>query len=154
MKKKLRLLGLGLLAVFIAIQFVRPARNISTAPTPNDIARKYQAPDDVQRVLTRACYDCHSNHTRYPWYAEIQPVGWWLTHHANEGKSQVNFSAFGLLTRKRAASRLEAIVDAVSDGVMPLKSYTWLHPEARLTDAEKALLTNWAEELAAKIKHP
>ena len=142
---------LGLLVVFIAAQFWRPARNISSAPGPNDINIKHPVPDKVQALLKRACYDCHSNNTHYPWYAEVQPVRWWLDRHIHKGQEELNFSAFASYTTKRATRRLEEIADEVADHRMPLKAYTWMHPEARLTPDEIKLLVDWAEELRDEI---
>ena len=141
----------GLVLLFIAAQFVRPAKNISQATAPNDINTKYTLPAEVRTLLQRACYDCHSNQTHYPWYAEIQPVGWWLAKHVHDGKEHLNFSEFGTYTLKRSVSKLDQISDEVSQHAMPLPSYTWGHPEARLTAAEIKLLTDWADNLRDEI---
>ena len=91
-----------------------------------------------------ACYDCHSNTTRYPWYANIQPVGWWLASHVNDGKQHLNFSEFAAYSPKRAAKKFDQIIDEVTDREMPLASYKLGHPDARLTNAQSKLLTDWA----------
>ena len=148
------MIGKFLLAAAVllgALQFVRPARNSATAPGADDINVKYPVPANVQGLLQRACYDCHSNNTHYPWYANVQPVGWWLTRHVNDGKRHLNFSAFGAYTAKRAASKLGEISDEVAQHSMPLKSYTWMHPEARLTAAEIKLISDWADALHDEI---
>src|SRR5579859_128630 len=98
---------LGLVVVFVAIQFVRPAKNLSPAAGPNDVTAKVTVPADVQRVLAKACYDCHSDNTRYPWYAEVQPVGWWLASHIKNGKRHLNFSEFGAYDAKHAQRKLQ-----------------------------------------------
>lgn len=141
----------GLLAVFIAAQFFRPEKNLSAAPSLHDISVKHEVPADVRDLIKRACYDCHSNSTNYPWYAEIQPFGWWLAQHVSDGKEHLNFSEFSTYSVKRASNKLDQIYDEVSEGTMPLKSYTWGHPEARLTPAEIKLLTEWAETLRDDI---
>ena len=142
---------LVLLVLFVAAQFVRPAKNLSTAESPNDLAVKHAVPADVKKLLVRACYDCHSNRTHYPWYAEVQPVGWWLAQHVKDGKEHLNFSEFGTYSVKRSVSKLEQISDEVSQHAMPLPSYTWGHPEARLTSAEVKQLTDWADALRDEI---
>jgi len=146
---KKALLGLGLL--FVAAQFIRPAKNISLTADTGDISTKFAVPPEVKRVLQNACYDCHSNRTRYPWYAEIQPVGWWLAKHVKDGKEHLNFSEFATYTVKRSVSKLDQISDEVSQQAMPLPSYKWGHPEARLTAAEMKLLTDWADNLHDEI---
>lgn len=75
-----------LLAVFIIIQFFHPQHNISAEPQPNNITKLYVANEEIQNIFKTSCYDCHSNNTKYPWYAKIQPVDWWLSDHIDEGK--------------------------------------------------------------------
>lgn len=145
MKRKLQFAGVVLLVALIAIQFVHPALNRSTTASPHDIATKYPVPTEVAGLLRRACYDCHSNNTHYPWYAAVQPVGWWLTSHVNDGKRHLDFSEFATYPTKRARSKFGEVADEVDQRSMPLKSYTWMHPEARLTPAEIKLLVDWAE---------
>ncbi len=141
-----------LLIVLIIIQFFHPAKNISTAHSPNDIAVVYNEPDNVRTILNKACNDCHSNNTRYPWYNNIQPVAWWLNDHVQEGKHELNFNEFGTYPIRRQYHKLEDVTDEVKEGDMPLGSYTLIHTGARLTDEEKATLTNWANSIRATIK--
>ena len=142
-RRLLPVLALGL----VAIQFVRPVRNIAAAPSPDDLSVKYPLPAEVRRLLEQACYDCHSNTTRYPWYESVQPVAWWIDYHVRSGKAQLNFSEFGAYSAKRAARKLDTLVNEVEQGGMPLPSYTWLHPAARLTAEQKKQLTAWADAL-------
>lgn len=142
---------LGLVAVFAAIQFVRPAKNDSP-DGPDALAAKYPPPPAVKQLLETSCYDCHSNRTRYPWYAEIQPVGWWLASHVSDGKDQLNFSEFAAYPEHRRAKKLQSVSDEVTDRSMPLPSYTWIHRDAKLTAAQIKTLADWAEALADKIE--
>src|SRR5476651_1353247 len=142
---------IGFIAVFGALQFFRPAKNDMPAG-PDDLAAKYPPPPAVKQMLETACYDCHSNHTRYPWYAQVQPVGWWLASHINDAKEQLNFSEFASYTEHRRAKKLQSLSDEVTDRSMPLPSYTWIHRDAKLTDAQIMLLADWAEALADKIE--
>jgi hypothetical protein len=144
-------LFLGLALLFLAIQFVRPAKNLSPAPGPQDITTKVAVPADMQRVFTKACYDCHSDHTRYPWYAEVQPAGWWLASHIHDGKEHLNFSEFGAYNAKTADRKLKQIAREVDDGSMPLNSYTWIHRDAILTTAEIKLIDDWADAARTQI---
>ncbi|HTL68673.1 MAG TPA: heme-binding domain-containing protein [Lacunisphaera sp.] len=152
MKPFLRRLAAGLGVALLLAQLWRPARNEAPPGGPNDIAAKHAVPPPVQALLQRACYDCHSNHTRYPWYAEVQPVRWWLDDHISEGKRHLNFSEFGTYTDRRAAKKLDEIVDEVGGHTMPLTSYKWMHRDARLTPADTKLLTDWADGLRAEIE--
>src|SRR5471032_791043 len=108
MKRKIKMVLLGLLPILVAIQFARPTKNLGGPPGPNDLMVKYAPPPAVRQVLTVACYDCHSNHTRYPWYAEVQPVGWWLESHVNDAKHAVNFSEFATYSTKRQLRTLDS----------------------------------------------
>lgn len=141
---------LGLAVLLAATQFVRPARNLAATASPNDINVRYPVSPAVQPLLRRSCHDCHSNNTRYPWYAEVQPVRWWLDRHINDAKRHLNFSEYGAYPAKRAAKKAEEIASELKEHKMPLPSYLWLHPEARLTDAEVALLTDWSRQLHAQ----
>ncbi len=145
---------LVLAVLLVAAQFIRPAKNLGAVVGPNDLNAKYPVPPAVKTLLARACYDCHSNHTRYPWYAEVQPVGWWLSQHVNDGRRHLNFSEFGAYPEKRAAKKLEQVSDEVDQHTMPLSSYTWVHADARLTSAETKLLVDWADSLHDKINGP
>jgi len=145
---------LGLAVIFVGLQAFRPARNVSVAAPftgQDDITVLFPPPADVKQILATSCYDCHSNQTRYPWYAEVQPVGWWLADHIREARRNVNFAEFGAYTRKRQMKKLEALCDEVRDRAMPLKSYTVLHRDARLTDAQITALCNWAEAAEDRI---
>jgi hypothetical protein len=140
------------LVVLLALaQLVRPERNLGTAEGPNYIGLKHPVSPELRGLLQRACYNCHSNHTTYPWYAEIQPVGWWLAYHVKDGRRHFNLSEFGTYNAKREAEKLKETAGEVREGGMPLPSYTWMHPEARLTEAERKLIIDWAEAAKAGL---
>ncbi|WP_207492294.1 heme-binding domain-containing protein [Aridibaculum aurantiacum] len=154
--KILKKLLLVLLVAFIIIQFFRPEKNIQTTPSPNDLVAHYTVPADVQNVLYKACYDCHSNHTNYPWYANVQPVAWWLDDHIQEGKKELNFSEFAGYRLRRQYHKFEETIEQVKEGEMPLDSYTKLHSEAKLTQQERELLVSWAGNMmeSMRAKYP
>lgn len=143
---------IGLLVVLVVIQFIRPERNISELPSQNDIRVHYSVPANVESVLKRACYDCHSNNTNYPWYANIQPVLWWLQDHIEEGKEELNFSEFATYSAKKADHKLDEVIEMVEEEEMPLESYTYIHKDAILSSSEKKLLMDWAADLRKMIK--
>lgn len=144
-----------LFAALVVIQFFPSAKNVSTtAPGPNDITVLYPTPPAVKAILAESCYDCHSDHTRYPWYTRIQPVGWWMQHHVNEGIAELNFSQFGTYPPKRAAKKMNETIKETKDREMPLTSYLLVHREARLTEAQIQELVNWADGIRARIPAP
>ncbi len=152
MKKALRYSGIALGIAFFAVQFFQPPRNLGEPEGPRSIVAQHKVPADVQQILRRSCYDCHSNRTAYPWYASVQPVGWWLYDHVKEGKRELNFSEFAGYDTKRAVRRLQSTADEVRERHMPLSSYLLVHRDAKLSVAEVTRLTTWAEDLADELE--
>ncbi len=142
----------GVTVVVVCMQFFTPKRNISTSVSQAGIASVFTTPQEVQSILTKACNDCHSNNTVYPWYSNIQPVGWWLQHHVNEGKGELNFDSFAVYSPRRQHHKLEELEEMVEHGDMPLPSYTWIHKNAILTEAEKQTLLSWSKSIRAEMQ--
>ena len=147
----LKKIALVLLIVFIAIQFIQPAHNNSDQVLPTDFAKIYVVPDSVRSILQNACYDCHSNNTRYPWYSNIQPMAWMMARHIKGGKEKLNFSDFGSNTIRKQVSKLKEIINQVKDGEMPLSSYKLMHKNARLSQADKTLIMDWMQKKADSL---
>ncbi len=137
---------LVLSVVIIAIQFVQPARNQNRQVLDADITRLYMVPENVKAVLKTSCYDCHSNNTNYPWYANVQPGGWWLASHIKKGKAELNFDEFRNYSKRRRQSKLKSIASSIEDGTMPLPSYTLIHKNAKLSKEDKTLLLSWVKK--------
>jgi hypothetical protein len=102
--------------------------------------------------MKTTCYDCHSEETKTPWYAQVAPFSWWINDHINEGKEHLNFSAFGTYSAKKAAHKMEECYEELEKGEMPLTSYTITHADARLSDEQKATLINWFKSVEKKYK--
>ncbi len=147
MKKKLKLLGWILIAALVVCQFIQPTMNESTAASAHGLADSYPVSKDVAVILSTSCYDCHSNNTKSMFYMRIQPVGWWVMDHINEGKEELNFDEFGAYSLRRQYHKLEEIAEMVEEGEMPLTSYTLIHGEAELSDAQKTSLVEWADAM-------
>lgn len=145
-----------LLIAFIVIQFFRPKKNVSAQTSRNDITTLYTVPGDVKQILDKACNDCHSNNTRYPWYAEVQPVAWWLADHVEEGKHELNYSEFASYSLRKQYHKLEETEEMVKEKHMPLNSYLWMHKDADLTEQERQRLTEWSVGVRKEMeaKHP
>jgi hypothetical protein len=142
---------IGLLVVLVALQAFRPEKNLS-GDASKDISTLYPVPQDVQAILDRSCADCHTNKTNYPWYAEIQPVAWWLNDHVVDGKKHFNLNNFGNLRLAIQNHKLEECIEQVKEGEMPLESYTLIHTDAKLSENDKALITNWAQGIMDTLK--
>lgn len=141
-----------LLGVLLIIQFFRPAPNVSAAVNDHDIMKAYPASPEVQAILQRACNDCHSNNTVYPWYSKIQPVAWWLDNHIKEGKRELNFSEFLGYRIARQYKKIGEVAEEVNEGDMPLSSYTLVHTNAKLSAGEKKQLNDWCDGVRAAIQ--
>ncbi|MDF2188664.1 heme-binding domain-containing protein [Paraflavitalea sp. CAU 1676] len=150
--RALKKIAWGLLIVLVLLQFIPRSVNKSEKTTPADIANNYQVPVQVQLLLKKACYDCHSNNTRYPWYADLQPFRLLLDQHVRDGKEELNFSEYGSYSKKRQFNKLRSIGESLEKGTMPLKSYRIMHADARLTEAEKAVVLKWVEDTRRLIK--
>ena len=111
--------GFVLLAILILIQFVNTNNNNGEAYGPDDITQSVFVSDGVKAVLEKSCFDCHSNHTGYPWYARIQPLGFWIQHHVNEGKEELNFSEFKAYRYKRKLRKMKEMEEQLNEKEMP-----------------------------------
>jgi len=142
MVKKI-LIGLGVL--LIIIQFIRPKKNVSSEVAP-DFSDMYEVPAEVSNLLQVSCFDCHSNNTEYPWYSNVEPVGWWLNGHIKDGKRGLNFSELTHLPLFVQNHKFDEIIEHVKEKEMPLPSYTMLglHPGANLSGEQRTLIMDWA----------
>lgn len=151
MKKKILW---GIVIILVVMQFIRPDHNTQEAGVVNAqaINQVYQMPENVHAVLKRVCYNCHSNNSEYPWYASVMPVGYWLNHHIEEGKEHLNFDEFGSYDLGKQDKKLKHVESAIQKGWMPLDSYKWMHPEAKMTDAEKESIMSWLAQTRKEIQ--
>jgi hypothetical protein len=145
--KRHRKTWIFLIIVVTIIQFIQPKKNISIPLAESDISRVYSIPVEIHRMLTEKCYDCHSNHTKYPWYFNIQPIGWWFAANIYKGKLHLNFSEFKNYQSDKARLQLEAIIEKISDRAMPFKGLVLLHPYREITEDDEKAIHAWATAL-------
>ncbi len=129
--------------LFVVIQFFRIDKDNPSYAASDDFMTVENAPKEIQVIMEKACYDCHSHQTEYPWYSNVAPVSWWLRHHIDEGREHLNFSEWAGYDAERREHKLEEMAEEVEEGEMPLNSYTWTHAGARLTDEEREMLVEW-----------
>jgi hypothetical protein len=146
----LKRLLLFALVVLLVLQFVGPARTNPASDPANSLATKVTIPPDVNALLTRACRDCHSNATRWPWYAYVAPVSWLVISDVNHGREHYNLSNW-TETSEEGADLLDEMCQEVKEGKMPLPRYLLMHSEAKLTDADRKLLCDWSNAAAAQM---
>ncbi len=135
---KSRLVIVSLAGVFVALQFVPVER--SNPPVSGDVA----APPPVDAILRRSCYDCHSNETRWPWYAKVAPVSWLVARDVNHGREHLNFSEWAPLPAGKKRHKLKEVWEEVEEGEMPLAIYLFMHGDAKVAPDELGAIHDWA----------
>lgn len=143
--KILKKILLLLLVAFIIAQFFGPDKNEGSLESITAFVNETSPSDEVMTTMKTACFDCHSNHTRYPWYNNITPVNYWLADHVNHGKGHLNFSEWDTYSVKKKDHKLEEVIEMVEKKEMPLPSYTWTHKDAILTEKQTNDLIAWAK---------
>lgn len=145
MKKHLtaKKISILILALLLVIQVFRIDKTIQPLDESKDFIALTSANNDIKNILITACYDCHSNQPVYPWYTNVAPISWWIKHHINEGSHHLNFSIWGDYSDKRKHHKLEECIEMIEEGEMPMTSYTLMHKEAKLTDAQKLQLISF-----------
>ena len=139
------------MAIFIIIQFI-PTGKPSNQPSPGkDLFEVTEIPQDVGLLMKNACYDCHSQKVKFPWYSNVAPMSWLVARDIKEARENLDFSKWGYFSKKEKLKALDKIGDEVGEKKMPIPMYTLMHAEARLTQAERDAIVNWAEGLAEKI---
>jgi hypothetical protein len=154
--QKLKWILIIVAAAILLVQFYRPPKNISSTTPTTAIAQHFPVPQTIQTVFQRSCNDCHSNNTVYPWYAEMQPLGWWLNKHIRDGKKGVNFDEYAGYRLMKQYHRFNDIIEQVQEDKMPLPSYLVIHRYAKLTAGETDELVQWCTAMrdSMKAKYP
>ncbi|WP_338730952.1 heme-binding domain-containing protein [Mangrovimonas cancribranchiae] len=150
MKNTLKKILFLLLAVFVIAQFFGPEKNDGDLVTLEPFLAETNPPEDVKLILKETCFDCHSSVTRYPWYSKITPVNYWLNGHIEHGKEELDFSKWESYSAKKKAHKLEEVAELVEKKEMPLESYTWVHKEAKLSDAQIDAVVAWVNKVKFK----
>lgn len=150
--KILKKILLFLLIIFLAAQFFRPDKNEGELRSLDFFVKETKPTENVHKILKQACFDCHSNVTKYPWYSSITPLNYWIADHIEHGKEELNFSNWKTYSVKRKEHKFEEIWEEVEKKHMPLDSYTWMHSEAKLSSDQIELVINWAKQVQASYK--
>jgi hypothetical protein len=139
MMKWIKKIVMFLVIALVAMQFIPVERS-----NPSD-RNQITTPPEVKTILRRACYDCHSNETRWPWYARVAPISFWLSHDVKEGRKEVNFSIWDRYDERRKNRKLKEIVKEVKDGDMPPWYYVPVHADAKLSQGDGEAIVKWAK---------
>lgn len=152
-KKILKIIVIIILVLFVIAQFIpKHNDNNGTITGANFLGNKYPIPANVENIFRTGCYDCHSDHTRYPWYTSIQPVSMWLGDHIEEAKSRINFSQYLSGSGWKQFHAMEDVQEQMEQNEMPLESYTFIHRDAKLTVEERNTIADWSEAVRISLK--
>jgi heme-binding protein len=141
-------ISLGILIV--GIQFVRPAKTNPPIDEASTIGARLQVTPEVAAIFDRSCSDCHSHRTTWPWYSNVAPISWLVIDDVNQGRKHFNLSDWPT-DPKRSARRLEEISEQVEQGDMPLPMYVYMHSKAKLSEADRKALSDWANNERQRI---
>ncbi|AFR35300.1 heme-binding domain-containing protein [Riemerella anatipestifer] len=144
-KVALALFAIGIILQFFQIDKTNPAVNQGM-----DFTQIKKMPESTAKLLKSACYDCHSNETKYPWYTNIQPVAWLVKEHIDDGRKHLNFSTFATYSPEKQTRKIEESIEEIEKGGMPLESYLLVHSEAKLSDGQKQELLNFLKQSIGK----
>jgi hypothetical protein len=150
--KKRRILIIAGIAVLAGMLLINPARTNPPAAPGQHVFATNSPPKEITSLMRAACFDCHSHETKWPWYSRVAPFSWWLVDHVETGRKELNFSEWPHDDPRGAAKKWSGVRDEVEGGSMPLPSYTWGHPEARLTDAQREQLAGWADQEGQRLR--
>lgn len=140
-----------LLGIFLLIQFIARPEKINEPITEDDIEFALNVNPEMMGFLKAACYDCHSNQPKYPWYASVAPISWSIADHIAHGRDEMNFSEWRTFSKRKADHKLEEMLEEVAEGHMPLSAYLSMHPEAEITPERLAMLKAWVLDERAKL---
>ena len=150
--KMFKKIGFGLLVILIIAQFFGPEKNDGNIDSVNAFIAETNPPAEVTKILKNACFDCHSSHTRYPWYNNITPVNYWLDEHVRDGKKHLDFSKWSEYSLKKKEHKMDELHEEVEEKEMPLNSYTWTHADANLSQEQIDAIVAWGKKVQADYK--
>lgn len=136
-----------LLVAFVIIQFFPIDKTNPAVNKGMDFLTVKNTPEPMATQIRNSCYDCHSNETVYPWYSNIQPVGWFLKNHIEDGRKHLNFSVYSTYEPKRQAHKMDEAAELTENGEMPLESYLLIHENAKLSDEMKKQMVAYFKKI-------
>lgn len=151
MKKFLKWTVVILFVAFAGIQFIRPEYSNPPVNDQEALEATTEVPENVRQIFARSCNDCHTNKTDYPWYSNVAPLSWQIVEHVDHGRSHLNFSAWNTYDLKKKRKKLDEVCDEVTDGVMPLGQYLWLHGNAVLSREDVSTICDWTRQESERL---
>ncbi len=151
MKKILKILIISLFVLVVIIQVVPNDRPGNSEDTTKDLMLTENAPEEVKVILKKACYDCHSNQTVYPFYSYVAPFSWLVSRDVREGREELNLSEWADQSKRKKIKILNNMAEEIEEKRMPLDVYTIIHRDAILTDKEITTITSWTKSISSQI---
>ncbi|MGB8733354.1 MAG: heme-binding domain-containing protein [Candidatus Sulfotelmatobacter sp.] len=137
----------ALAAVAIIVGQLETVHRAASKPRNQELPFVFDS--EPARILVRACGNCHSNHTEWPWYSQVAPVSWWIAWDVRKGREELDLSRWESYSPWQRRDKLESLCGLISTGRMPPRLYSSMHPEARLSETEKKEVCSWAKEKTA-----
>lgn len=139
---------LGVVVVFILIQFIKPSETNPPVVASRSLESHVDVPPEVQTVLKRSCYNCHSSSTVWPWYSHVAPVSWYVAHDVNTARGHVNFQNWeAQVNEQEGKEHLGLICKLVREGNMPPADYRLMHKDAPVSPAETSAICAWSQKV-------
>jgi hypothetical protein len=151
LKNLIKLSVLAVAVLFVSVQFVQPNKTNPPVMQSRAIESHVRVTPQVAAIFERACKDCHSHQTEWPWYSQVAPVSWYVTDHVNEGREHLNFSEWSAYDHEQADWLLGAMCMTAERGRMPLSSYTRMHHSAKLSTLDVQTLCAWSKAEQARF---
>lgn len=142
---------LAAICLVVIAQFFGPAKTNPSIDQAKQLQSHTPTNPQVAVILDRSCNDCHSNNTRWPWYANVAPVSWFVINHVNDGRQALNFSEWARYDSREQNGKLNQICREVKAGAMPLSSYTPLHRGSQLSNDDVKALCDWANDERTRL---
>jgi len=137
MKKYIKPIVIALIAFLVIAQFFPIDKTNPTSDQSLDFITLTNPPLAIAHNLEIACYDCHSNQSKYPWYTNVAPISWWIKGHIDNGRKHLNFSNWGEYKDGKKDHKLDECIDLVEKNWMPLLTYKIAHPDSKMSEEER-----------------
>ncbi len=151
MKKIIKWTVIVLFVAFACIQFIRPEYSNPPVTEADTLQATTQVPENVEKIFVRSCNDCHTSKTIYPWYSNIAPLSWNIVNHINDGRRHLNFSVWNTYELRKKRKKLDEVCDQMTDGLMPLDQYLWLHRDALVSAEDIKAVCDWTKQESDRL---
>ena len=141
-----------IVAVLVGIQFITIDKTNPPVDMKSDFIYITQPPNEIGTMIKTSCYDCHSHHTKYPWYSDVAPFSWLIKEHVNNGRNHLNFSIWPDYKEAKKSHKVSECIEVIKSGEMPMKGYVMFHDEAEISQDQKMALLTWFNDLRDSLK--